>query len=189
MTFKAILRTVLLLILLTYIFYIAWPGIEALLQGALGAAIDSGRRVVHGARWVQQSAPQDLVGMARQSLQGTASVEAIERADWRVIGLWVVVIGLYLISAYMFSKGQWRAMLAYLAAFGADIALSILGAGGDPNTTTPGGLIGGFAGKLVDAFARGDYRFLVLGGALFIGLTLLASARPDKKEFKRLRLA
>jgi len=158
-----LLRWIVAVVIVLYVAWIAFPGVRALVAPEASAP-PSAMRVDE-----PSAGAPDVV--SAPSLQGEAAVAAIEERNTPVIALWGAAIALYLLAALLFANGNARAALAYVAAFAADAALTVIG----------GGEGGGLFDRVIGALAVGDWRWFALGGALLVGLTMLAAGRPHRR--------
>lgn len=154
-----ILRALLLLAVLAYAGWLAWPFLSPLMEGAdpgaavtrMGAEMDSG---------------------------GTLTA-----------ALWIGAVLLYLIAAVLLGAGNPRAVVAYFLGFLADAALRLAldrGRGGGEMTTrsaSPSMTDGGPAAAPGDLGASlgVDPVWLVLGGLIVLGLLIFAATRRQRR--------
>lgn len=154
-----ILRVVLLLAVLAYAGWLAWPFLSPLLEGA-----DPGAAVT------RMGAEMGSGGI----------LTAV---------LWIGAVLLYLIAAGMLGSGNPRAAAAYFLGFLADAALRLAidrGRGGGEMTTRSAGpsmTEGGPAATPGDLGASlgVDPVWLVLGGLIVLGLLILAATRRRRR--------
>lgn len=157
-----IVRLVLVLAVLAYAGWLAWPFVSPFLEGApLDAALARAGAMVEGGGGVPQAA------------------------------LWVGAVLLYLIAALMLGAGNPRAAVAYFLGFLADavLRLAIDRSGGSQNASIQaGGYSGGgeMAQRSAEAVAPVglpvDPTWLILGALLLIGLLVVAVSRRRRRH-------
>ncbi|HYF21902.1 MAG TPA: hypothetical protein VD929_00750 [Caulobacteraceae bacterium] len=160
-----LLRWVVAAVVVLYVAWIAFPGVRALVAPEASAPPAAMRAEGPAAD------PGALDVISAPSLQGETAAAAIQSGNAPIVSLWGAAIVLYLLAAFLFANGNMRAMLAYAAAFAADAALTVIG----------GGEGGSLFDRVIGALAVGDWRWFALGGALLIGLTMLAAGKPNRR--------
>ncbi|MES2862429.1 MAG: hypothetical protein V4701_13230 [Pseudomonadota bacterium] len=157
-----ILRFVLVLAVIGYASWLAWPFLSPFLEGA----------------------PTD-VAVARSGGVAEAGGGIPQAA------LWIGAVGLYLIAAFMLGSGNPKAAVAYFLGFIADavLRLAIDRSGGAGNasiqadTYAGGGEIAQRSAEAVAPAGLGvDPTWLILGVLLVIGLVIVAVSRRRKKQ-------
>ncbi|MBU1324368.1 MAG: hypothetical protein KJ676_03930 [Alphaproteobacteria bacterium] len=154
-----ILRALLLLAVLAYAGWLAWPALSPLLEGADPAAA--------------------VTRMGAEMGSGGTLTAA----------LWIGAVVLYLIAAVLLGAGNPRAVVAYFLGFLADAALRLAldrGQGGSEMTTRSASPSMGDGGP---AAAPGDLGaslgvdpvWLVLGGLIVLGLLIFAATRRRRR--------
>lgn len=154
-----ILRVVLLLAVLAYAGWLAWPFLSSLLEGA-----DPGAAVAR-------------VGT------GTGSGGTLTAV------LWIGAVLLYLIAAVLLGSGNPRAVVAYFLGFLADAALRLAldrGRGGGEATARSAGASMGDGGPAAAPGELGaslgvDPLWLVLAGLILLGLLIFAATRRRRR--------
>lgn len=173
------LRGLIVVLLVAYAAWVAFPGARALMEGAWGTVADrfDQRTASAPAAPVEDPAPAadgaPVVEVAPESLAGEAAAVAVEEADAPVVSLWAAVIALYLLAAFLFANGNLRFLLAYAAAFGGDVILSILNKGAGET---------GLIDKVLAAVSTFDLRYLATVGLIVLGLAMISSRRPDRRR-------
>ncbi len=169
------LRWLIVLIVVLYAAWIAFPVVKAYLQ-----PVDSSQNVPSMARdsgdysgGFDTPMPGDEAKPVSESIQGDTAVTAIETHNTPVIWLWGGVIVLYLLAAWLHAKGNLRAALAYGLAFLADLALTYL---------TNGEKGGGLYDKVLDILSGWDPRYVLTLVAMVLGfLIYMSRGRPQKR--------
>lgn len=148
-----ILRFVLVLAVIGYAGWLAWPFVSPFLEGA---------------------APEAAKARAGAAVEGGGLPEA---------ALWIGAVVLYLIAALMLGAGNPRAAIAYFLGFIADavLRLAIDRRGSADNADGMGADIAARSAEaMAPAGLPVDPTWLILGGLLVVGLLVLALSRRDR---------
>ena len=153
-----ILRIVLVLAVIAYAGWLAWPFLSPFLEGA----------------------PPDAASMR--------SGAVIEGGGVSESALWIVAVILYVIAALMLGAGNPRAAVAYFLGFLADAALRLAidrhGSGAGPSTMSADGLGPDIAARSAEAVAPAglsvDPTWLILGVLLVVGVLVVLVVRRKR---------
>ncbi len=169
-------RWFLVLIVLAYTAWIAFPVVKAFLfpenTPTVGARSMDSTDYSGGFNGSMDGGPAPV---QMDSIQGVTAVDAIETHNTPVIVLWGAVIALYLLAAYLHANGNWRSALTYGVGFLADLVLTYL---------TNGNKNGGLYEKLLDILSGWDPRYVLTLVALVLGFLIYMSRYRARKTFK-----
>lgn len=170
-------RGFLVLVVLAYVAWIAFPVVKALLF----PTVDNGPTI--SARSMDttdysggfNTPMTDSTAMpATDSIQGDTAVTAIATDNKPVIWLWGAVITLYLLAAFLHANGNIRAAFIYMLGFAADLILTYL-TNGDKSL--------GLFDKLYTMLSGWDPRYVLTLVALVLGFFIYMSRfRPIPKS-------
>ena len=150
-----ILRYVLVIAIVAYAGWLAWPLIAPLLGGAEG----------------------DVAARAE------AAVAAETGGDMPRMLLWYAAIGLYVIAALMLGSGSPKAIVAYLLGFAADAVLRLAMSAGPVLQDIQGGA-GDMMTRSTEAAGGGgvDPQWIMLGVLVVLGLLVLLASRKRRRQ-------
>lgn len=155
------LRRVLVILLLAYVAWVAWPGVKALIEAPTTPPSLTGvDHRVNGKSFFE--------ALTSPSPQGEAAAAAVMQGDMPILALWGGVCLLYLIAAFLFATANSRAGGAYFAALAGDVVLTILGRSGEGS---------GFAETVLYALAYWDTRYYLIAGAIVAAVILMVTGR------------
>ena len=171
------LRWVLVVIVVAYAAWIAFPVVKAFLfPPDMGGAVPtmSADRSDFNA---SGNTPMDGdSGAPLDSIQGDTAVDAIATHNTPVVFLWGAVILLYVAAALLHANGNIRAAVVYGLGFVADLILTYL-TNGNPD--------GSLQDKLFNILSGWDPRYVLTLVALVLGFLVYMSR--DQKRWKALR--
>lgn len=149
-----LLRLILVLALVAYAGWLAWPLLSPLIQGG------------------------GTETFARASVEAPASDQLFGfLPSW---ALWAVAIGFYLIAALLLGSGNPKAAVAYFLGFLADAALRLaLDSSGDGEAARAGPAT--FAAPDAVSSLPVDPLWLVLGGLFLVGVLVMLAARRVRR--------
>ncbi len=148
-----ILRFVLVLAVIGYAGWLAWPFIAPFLEGAAPGAA---------------------------SARAGAAVDA--SGGWMTPALWIGAVALYVIAALMLGSGNPKAVVAYFLGFAADAVLRLaIARGGSPATDSAQADILARSAEAAPAGLPVDPTWLVLGALLALGLLILIVSRRRRR--------
>lgn len=150
-----ILRYVLVLAIIAYAGWLAWPLIAPLLGGAEGET----------------------------AARAGAAVAAESGGDLPRTLLWFAAIGLYVVAALLLGAGNSKAVVAYLLGFAADAALRLAMHAG-PVLQDLGGGAGDMMTRTTAAAGAGGVnpQWLMLGVLVVVGLLVLLASRRKRRQ-------
>lgn len=167
------LRWFIFVAVLAYVGWIVYPVAKGLMFPEYASAPvpsmaqdDISPRAGHSVPPIYYEAPEP-----NQSIQGQTALWAIMTDNIPVIALWVGVVLLYLIAAFLQANGSWRAAIAYFIGFVADVILTYV---------TKGQAGSGIVDKLLDVLGGWDPRYVLTLVALILGFLILMSSRKRR---------
>ncbi|MFT4074919.1 MAG: hypothetical protein QM647_05240 [Asticcacaulis sp.] len=162
-------RGFLVLVVLAYVAWIAFPVVKAFLF----PAVDNGPTIsARSMDTTDYSGGFDspMTGStatpSTDSIQGDTAVTAIATDNKPVVWLWGAVITLYLLAAFLHANGNFRAAFIYMLGFAADLILTYL-TNGDKSL--------GIADKLFTVLSGWDPRYTLTLVALVLGFFIYMS--------------
>jgi hypothetical protein len=157
---------------IAYVGWIVFPVVKGLVYPEYDAPVpsmaqdDIGPQTGHSVPPIYYEAP-----IATQSIQGQTAMLAISTDNLPVIGLWLAVILLYVVAAFLHANGNWRAAFTYFIGFIADFILTFI---------TKGEAGSGLLDKLLEVLGGWDPRYVITLVALLLGFLIVISSRKPR---------
>lgn len=152
-----LLRFVLMLVVLAYAGWLAWPFISPFLEGASPEAA---------------------------SARAGAAVMVDSGGGMTQAALWIGAVVLYLIAALMLGSGNTRAAVAYFLGFIADAVLRLALSGGSPFGGQNSGGGGNIVARSTELSPSGigvDPTWFVLGALVVIGILIMVASQRRRR--------
>jgi len=171
------LRWFLMVIVVAYALWIAFPVVKAFLFPAdMGGSVPTMSADRSDFNSMGNTPMDGDSGTPIDSIQGDTAVDAIATHNTPVIFLWGAVILLYVTAALLHANGNVRAALIYGLGFVADLILTYL---------TNGSSGGSLQDKLFAVLSGWDPRYVLTLVALVLGFLVYMSR--DQKRWRSLR--
>lgn len=165
-----LLRWLLVILVVLYAGWIAWPVVKTFLFPSAPVPVTGMRTMDESDYQGGFNGPMtsEDTALMTESIQGDTAVQAIATQNTPVVLLWSAVILFYLVAAWLHANGNLRAAFVYLLGLVADFVLTYL---------TNGNKYGGIWDKILSILSGWDPRYVLTLVAMLLGFLVYMSRR------------